>query len=83
MKSLFVAAALVAVTAAPVLAGPMDEIARDLNTPVQVVQAPAYETGAGDIVNSEIDGADAPSRIDSLRVVSRPAAERPNHGGGR
>lgn len=83
MKNLVFAAALVALTAAPVVAAPIDEIAQDVNTPVQIVQAPAPELGAGRIVNGEVDGLTRPDPIDSLTFVSRPSEVTLNHGGGR
>jgi hypothetical protein len=83
MKNLVFAAALVALTAAPAFAAPIDEIAQDVNTPVQVVQAPAPELGAGRIVNGEVDGLTAPARIDELKFVSRPGSVNVNPGGGR
>lgn len=85
MKSFaFAAAALVALSAAPAFAGPMDEVAMQSNgAPVQIVNAPATLPGAGRIVNSEIDSTQAWARLDEVRLVSRPAPQDLNHGGGR
>ncbi|HEX7126154.1 MAG TPA: hypothetical protein VF406_10310 [Thermodesulfobacteriota bacterium] len=80
---LFAAAALVTLSATPAFAGAMDEVAMEKDAPVQVVSAPAPLPGAGRIVNGEIDSAQAPARLDAVRLVSRPAPYDLDHGGGR
>ncbi len=82
-KTLFAAAALVALSVAPAFAGPIDEVAQDRNIPVQAVAAPTAPPGAGRIVNSEIDGVSTPASLEGVRLVSRPSMDNLNHGGGK
>lgn len=83
-RTIFTLAALLALSASPALAASIDEVARETNTPVNVIAAPQREAkGYGNLVTSETEDLATPAQSGPVAIVDYPADERPKFTRGR